>query len=42
MGSVLAIIRGIRFLRADRLKPFVAAGIIENEPEPDFDVPEPR
>ncbi len=42
MGSVLAFIWGIRFLRADRLKPFVAAGIIENEPEPDFDVPEPR
>lgn len=42
MGAVLTLIWGIRFLRADRLKPFVPAGITENEPGPDFDVSQTR
>ena len=42
IGSVLTFLWGIRFLRADRLKPFEPAGITETEPEPDFDVSESR
>jgi hypothetical protein len=42
IGAVLTFVWGIRILRADRLKPFVASGITENEPEPYFDVSESR